>query len=72
MLLPTDPVAPSTLIRLGAGIEPGCDVAAGSIATRFARAADTALSNRYDPSKIARAGECTLMTKPAARSKRRL
>jgi len=46
--------------------------AAGATAARFARAADTALSNRYDPSKIARAGECTLMTKPAARSKRRL
>jgi hypothetical protein len=44
VLLPTDPVAPSTLIRLGLGRLPGRDVAGGTVRTGFARAADTLLS----------------------------
>src|SRR5215467_7962208 len=49
VLLPTDPVAPSTLIRLGLGREPGRDVAEGKLTTGFARAADTLISQSLRP-----------------------
>jgi hypothetical protein len=44
VLVPTEPVAPSTLMRLGAGIAPGRDVAAGTTAIRPARSAGTPAS----------------------------
>src|SRR5215467_9042209 len=48
VLLPTDPVAPSTLIRLGLGRLPGRD-ALGTVATGFARAVATLLSQSLRP-----------------------